>query len=89
MLLNNSASGSNGPASFMTHDNNEGNAEMFGSVFNRSHGRCINHVTRVAADEYLAETESAKQQLRWNAAVGTSDNRCPWRLRLRNALALL
>ncbi len=82
VLLNNRASGSNGPASFMTHDNNEVNAEMFGSVFDRSHCRCVDHVAGISGDKEFAHTKPTKQQLRWNAAVGARNNRCPWRLRL-------
>ncbi len=89
MLLNNFAGGSNCPASFMTHDDNQGNAKMFGAVFDRSHCRRINHVARVSGDKEFAYTKPAKQQLRWNAAVGAGDNRRPWRLRLGYMFALL
>ena len=54
VFLNNFAGGSNRPTSFMTHNHDQGNSKMFGSIFNRPHGRCINHVARVTGDKQLA-----------------------------------
>ena len=54
VFLDNFASGNNRPTSFMTHNHNQGNSKMFGSIFNRPHGRCINHVARVTGYKELA-----------------------------------
>src|ERR1019366_1466537 len=89
VLLDDIAGGGNSPASLVTHDDNQANPEVFDPVFDRPHCRRIDHVARIAGDEELADTKPAKQQLRWYAAVGASNDRRPWGLRPRHVFALV
>src|SRR6516162_8490847 len=73
----------------MTHDDEQWNAEMFRAVLDRPHCRGIDHIASITGNKNLTYTQPAEQQFGWHAAVGTTDHRCPWRLRLGNLAPLL
>ena len=56
----------------MGEDDDERRAEDGGAVFDRAEGGGVDEVAGVASDEDLAETVTAEDQLRRDAAVGSS-----------------
>ena len=51
MLLDDCTGSRNSSASFMTQDNNEGDAKMLGSVLDCPHRICIDDIARVTSDK--------------------------------------
>jgi hypothetical protein len=76
-----------GAAALVTENDNQRHTEDGRAIFDRAHGRGVDHIAGIARDEQFADADAAKQQFRRNAAIGAADDGRPGHLALGDMFA--